>query len=359
MKDYMKSRFAIILYAVIVLLIVTVVSLIISMSSKTTAYNKNLSDKEKELSSANATISEYSSTIKENASQIDKYKSDAGKMQSEIESISSENASLKSQLTELADKKAARTKAQQQKAKAEAQKKADKASAETTKKIKAVLTLPKEKQAKQLKNVCYLTFDDGPSKHTPKVLDILKKYNVKATFFVIGTGDMTLLKRMEKEGHAIGLHSNSHEYSYIYSSTKNYLLDLQSISKKVEKQIGKKVQIIRFPGGSNNLVSKKYNVGIMTKLSKMMPEMGYNYIDWNVCAGDADRSGYIPASEITSNTLSRAKGKSSICVLLHDASAKKTTVEALPKIIEGLTKMGYRFEVITPSTNGYHFKVAN
>lgn len=206
--------------------------------------------------------------------------------------------------------------------------------------------------------MCYLTFDDGPSKNTPAILDILKKYNVKATFFVIGTGDMSKLKRIDAEGHAIGLHSNCHVYSNIYSSMDAYLSDLYAISKKVENTIGKRVNILRFPGGSSNTVSAKYKKGLMRELSIRMPNMGYSYFDWNVSSGDADRA-VVPAQEIVDGTIRRSTGKSSLCILMHDAPAKTTTVTALPVIITKLKAMGYTFEPITATTHGYHQAVNN
>lgn len=206
--------------------------------------------------------------------------------------------------------------------------------------------------------VCYLTFDDGPSDNTLYILDILARYNAKATFFVIKTSKFEYVKKIHEAGHTIGLHSNSHVYSQIYSSTDAYFADLKAISDAVEAQTGVKSNIIRFPGGGSNGVSKKYCVGIMTKLTKMVGEKGYFYFDWNVSSGDAE-STRPAASKIVNNVLTQARNKDSICVLMHDAAAKTTTVEALPAIIEGLAAQGFRFEGLTSQSKGYHHGVNN
>ena len=136
--------------------------------------------------------------------------------------------------------------------------------------------------------VIYLTFDDGPStKNTARLLDILKEENVKATFFLTDkTNTDYLIKRMYDEGHTIGLHTASHNYKYIYSSTTNFIKDIEKIQEKVARITGEKSSIIRFPGGSSNTVSS-FNPGIMCTLSNMVIEKGYHYFDWNVSSGDA------------------------------------------------------------------------
>ena len=124
------------------------------------------------------------------------------------------------------------------------------------------------------KKVAYLTFDDGPSTNTSKILEILRQYNAKATFFVIGTSKLDMVKQMADEGHCVALHSDSHDYKKIYTSTDAYFADLQAISDKVKNQIGTAPKIIRFPGGSSNTVSKKYCKGIMTQLVKEVTDRG-------------------------------------------------------------------------------------
>ena len=206
--------------------------------------------------------------------------------------------------------------------------------------------------------VCYLTFDDGPSDNTLKILDILDAYNAKATFFVVGTAKTQYLPQIANRGHAIGLHSTTHKYEVIYKSIESYLEDIKGISDIVYNKTGKRSNIIRFPGGSSNVISKNYCNGIMTDLTQRMPSLGYAYFDWNVVSGDADAAS-VPTATIVNNVLTRAKGQKSICVLMHDTSAKNTTVAALPAILEGLSKMGFRFEALTANTFGFYQNLNN
>lgn len=200
--------------------------------------------------------------------------------------------------------------------------------------------------------VCYLTFDDGPSDNTLKILNILDDYNVKATFFVVKNSKSDYIKQISARGHTVGLHTASHVYSNIYSSEEAYYADLKAISDIVEAQTGKKSNIIRFPGGSSNKISKDFSVGIMTKLTKSVVDKGYYYFDWNVDSGDASGKN-VRYDIIRNNVVNSANGKGSICVLMHDTSAKSTTVTALPGIIEGLTAKGYRFAALTEDSFGF------
>ena len=196
--------------------------------------------------------------------------------------------------------------------------------------------------------VAYLTFDDGPSANTTKILDILDEYDVKATFFVIYHKNMkSRYKEIAKRGHTIALHSYTHDYSKIYKSEKAYFADLKKIHDYVEDVTGVDSRIIRFPGGSSNTVSNKYNKGIMKKLKKSVEEKGYIYHDWNVSSTDAAGRNR-KASLLLSKVKSGVGKKKTINVLMHDTGKSKiTTVEALPSIIEYLQKQGYRFEALT------------
>ena len=180
------------------------------------------------------------------------------------------------------------------------------------------------------------------SANTEKVLDILKKENVKATFFVTGNNPKYnhLMKRAKEEGHAIGLHTYTHDYSKVYSSEEAYFDDLQNISDLVEKVTGEKTKILRFPGGSSNLVSAKYTKGIMSSLTKRVKEKGYQYFDWNCDSTDAAGNN-VPVERLVKNA-SSGQGEQ-INVLMHDTDAKDTTVEALPQIIKSYRSRGYVF----------------
>ncbi len=204
--------------------------------------------------------------------------------------------------------------------------------------------------------ICYLTFDDGPSDNTLRVLDVLNRYNVKATFFVVKNSKAEYIKKISELGHTVGLHTASHSYSDIYSSEEAYYNDLNAISAVVEEQIGIKSNVIRFPGGSSNVISKGYCEGIMTALTKSVKDNGYFYYDWNVDSGDAAGSN-VRYTVIRDNILRAAKNKNSICVLMHDTSAKDSTVRALPEVIEGLIAMGYRFEALTENSFSFGHEI--
>lgn len=211
--------------------------------------------------------------------------------------------------------------------------------------------------------VCYLTFDDGPSnKTTPRILEVLSSYNVKATFFVVGTSRLDYLEAIKAGGHVIGLHSDTHEWN-IYDSTQAYYDDLQKISDKVYEKVGIRSNIIRFPGGSSNTVSCNHCQGIMTELTKGVEQKGYIYVDWNVDSGDANGNN-VAKDKLVQSVLREAKGKNgephdSICVLMHDTNLKSTTADALPEIIEGLKDMGYVFKGLDESAPEFHHRVNN
>ena len=196
---------------------------------------------------------------------------------------------------------------------------------------------------------CYLTFDDGPSNNTLKILDILKQYNVKATFFVVGDANLDYLSRIHNEGHAVALHAYSHTYSQIYQSTEAYFADLKKISDAVKAKIGVESKVIRFPGGSSNTVSRSYCSGIMTELSQETLKRGYVYFDWNVDSIDASGNN-VPVEQLIENIQRYGGHSSQDVVLMHDTGAKGTTVEALPSIIEYYQSQGYTFAPITVNT---------
>lgn len=197
----------------------------------------------------------------------------------------------------------------------------------------------------------YLTFDDGPSYLTLEILDILKKEQIKATFFVTNQSDSLnyIIKRAFDEGHTIGLHTYTHNYSYIYSSINNYFIDLEKISNKVYSIIGKKTNIIRFPGGSSNTVSINYSKGIMSKLTNDVVNKGYNYFDWNVDADDAGAA-FADSNKIYSNVVNNLSHYKTNIVLMHDSYGHNATRDALMRIIEYAKNNGYSFSNINSNT---------
>ena len=205
----------------------------------------------------------------------------------------------------------------------------------------------------------YLTFDDGPSYLTEDILNILKEENVPATFFVTSKQIdkyADVIKRMQEENHTIALHTSTHIYSYIYSSDENYFNDLNDIRMKVFNITGVKSRIVRLPGGSSNTVSKKYNIGIVTRITNRLTENDYYYYDWNIDSEDA--SGKISKECIYQNVTNRIHSGTNI-VLMHDSSTKSTTVEALRDIIKYAKANGYTFAKITKETPQIHHHINN
>lgn len=182
----------------------------------------------------------------------------------------------------------------------------------------------------------YLTFDDGPSSITNEVLDILKKYNVKATFFVIGKNDSSSLeiyKRIISEGHTLGMHTYSHNYDIIYNSVKQFTNDFDKLYDLLYKTTNEKPKFYRFPGGSSNTVSRLS----MKKFIKVINQKDMIYFDWNVVNGDATGKEYT-ADEMVDIVMSDVRKFENSVVLMHDSANKQTTIAALPKIIKQLKK---------------------
>lgn len=184
----------------------------------------------------------------------------------------------------------------------------------------------------------YLTFDDGPSKNTGEILDILKEYDVKATFFVIGKTDKTskkLYKRIVDEGHTLGMHSYSHKYDIIYNSVEDFDKDFTKLWNLLYDTTGYKPTIYRFPGGSDNGVNKHGMEDFIRYLNKA----GISYYDWNVLNGDATGIDYTE-EQLIANVLNGVAAKKRSIVLMHDTASKTKTVETLPDILEKLISGG-------------------
>ncbi len=232
-----------------------------------------------------------------------------------------------------------------------------------TKEMASLETSLKEKQTQyqeQMKNrkIAYLTFDDGPSNHTGKILDILKKYDIKATFFVTGKPQLaSTYKAIAEGGHILANHTYSHDYKYVYSSVNNFTDDVEKLEKFLTETTGVAPQpILRYPGGSNNTVSYSYGgKKLMDEILPVMKQKGYVAFDWNVDSTDASAARQ-SKDVIVKTVLGQANGQNHIIILMHDLDPKDTTVEALPEIIEGLKSRGYEFEVLSKDMNSYTFK---
>ncbi len=191
----------------------------------------------------------------------------------------------------------------------------------------------------------YLTFDDGPSIYTDEILDILAEYGVKATFFVVGEGKKSYeeaYRRILEEGHTLGMHSYSHVYQEIYSSKEAFIRDVNELQDYLHEVTGVYPDFYRFPGGSSNQVSTVD----MRELKDYLEEIGIVWYDWNISSGDA--TAHLSKAQIVRNCTSNLEGYGEAVILLHDAADKKTTVQALPEIIETLLQM--EDTVIVPIT---------
>ncbi len=183
----------------------------------------------------------------------------------------------------------------------------------------------------------YLTFDDGPSENTRAILDVLKEYDVKATFFVTGQQALSHPERYREiaaEGHTLGMHSYSHKYSEIYETVDSFGEDLLLLQTFLEDTTGVTPIFYRFPGGSSNTVSQMP----MSELCDYLTDNGITYFDWNVSSKDAV-SPMRPTQEIVKNCTQNLENFDNAVILLHDAANKTSTVEALPEIIESIQAM--------------------
>ena len=186
------------------------------------------------------------------------------------------------------------------------------------------------------KHRVYLTFDCNPGKNTEAILDVLARYNLKATFFVVGdeTGENdAIYQRIVNEGHTLGMNSYSNQYSSIYSSAQSFEEDYTKISDFIYETTGIESKLYRFPGGSSNRIS---NVN-MAEFVRILNQKGVVYFDWNVSAGDTAVD-YTVDDVISNVTEGIMQYKTSV-VLLHDDENKTVTVEALEPLINKLKQM--------------------
>ncbi|MEC0184575.1 polysaccharide deacetylase [Paenibacillus peoriae] len=206
------------------------------------------------------------------------------------------------------------------------------------------------------KKVVYLSFDDGPSGTvTPKILDVLKEENVKATFFLVGKaveeneGTKNIVKRIVKEGHAIGNHTYSHDYSYLYPKktvdSNIFMNDIEKTNQILKQILGQdfSTRVIRFPGG--HMTWQRNDPKGMEVLDKALQDKDYHQIDWNVLPKDAE--GPPKNAEELIREFKRSIGtREKAVVLMHDTYGKEETAKALPEIIAYLKKQGYEFKTI-------------
>ena len=204
-------------------------------------------------------------------------------------------------------------------------------------------------------NVIYLTFDDGPGPYTADLLDLLKKYNIKVTFFVTNQRPdyREMIAREAAEGHSIGIHSASHSYD-IYASEETFWNDMNAMRDIIVEQTGKAPEIMRFIGGSST-TKANYNPGIISRLAAQAEEKGYAYFDWNVSTGDGNFS--ISTADAYKYAIEGISNRSSSVVLMHDLN-KNSMAAVEDIIIWGLTN-GYTFLPLTHDSPVCHHRISN
>jgi len=224
--------------------------------------------------------------------------------------------------------------------------------------VRTVEVLPVEqpKTVKPEEKVIYLTFDDGPGPYTERLLEILREYDVKATFFVCNTNPdyVDMITSIAEDGHAIGIHTVTHDYHTIYSSEDAYFADLYGMQQIILEKTGQTTSLVRFPGGGSNTVSR-FNEGIMTRLAACLWDMGFQYFDWNVDSDDAGRAK--TTKRVVKNVTEGIEDRDYAIVLQHDT--KDFSVEAVAKIIEWGLENGYEFRSLDPSSPTCHHGIRN
>ncbi|WP_379158680.1 polysaccharide deacetylase family protein [Paenibacillus sp. sgz5001063] len=197
----------------------------------------------------------------------------------------------------------------------------------------------------------YLTFDDGPSNITSKVLEILRQQGVKATFFVLGEQAKQrpeLINAIWEQGHAIGNHTYNHNYHDLYSGFTEFWSQIKQTEEIVRKITGVRPQLIRAPGGTFGHFDGTYFY--------LLKQAGYAVMDWTVDSGDSKRKG-VPAADILKESVADMTA-SRVILLLHDGGGHEQSAKALPGIIERYKAAGYAFGVLDGQMQPVQFRVS-
>ncbi|WP_097026380.1 polysaccharide deacetylase family protein [Clostridium peptidivorans] len=200
--------------------------------------------------------------------------------------------------------------------------------------------------------IIYLTFDDGPTHTTNDVLDVLEKFDVKATFFLIGNqikGNEDIVKRINNEGHTIGLHTYTHKFKKIYSTQEAFISEINKTKEEVKRNIGKDINIIRFPWGSRMRHLTPF-------LLDELHSKNYKIYDWNIDSKDGIRP-KAPPYKLFQKVTKGYKNVNPVILLMHCSSKNRNTYKALPQIIKFYKDKGYEFRAIDNETPEYYFKL--
>lgn len=185
----------------------------------------------------------------------------------------------------------------------------------------------------------YLTFDDGPGSQSGKILDILKKNHVKATFFVTGKEDASskkIYQRIVKEGHTLAMHSYSHIQDVIYDSKEAFEKDLKQINRCLYEATGVHTKFYRFPGGSS---TQNTSLPIQNFID-VLKKNHYLYLDWNVISPDINNAN-ATKEQVVTGVMQGVDAYDTAVVLMYDVADKPMTVKALPSIIKQIKAKNY------------------
>lgn len=209
------------------------------------------------------------------------------------------------------------------------------------------------------KKYIFLTFDDGPSPNTEKVLNILKEKNVKATFFMLGNNitnydnAKTIIKRCITEGNAIGNHTYTHDFKKLYPNnsvnTTTYIEEFNKTNTLLKSILGSdfNARVTRMPGGYNS--RQYYKDAALPIFDETLKKNNVVSIDWTSLNGDAEGKNY-SSNDLLNNAIKNSHEQSQIVILMHDTYGKEKTVQMLPALIDHFKNNGYEFKTIKNSS---------
>ena len=193
------------------------------------------------------------------------------------------------------------------------------------------------------KKVAYITFDDGPSKYTSQIIDILDKNNVKGTFFMVNNNMIVfkdVVRRMNSEGHGTGFHGVTHDINELYKTEDSAIEEFRTCNRTFYKITGGTSRLVRIPFGS-----KPY---MLESIYKKFIDEGFLVWDWTIDTEDWKSS----EDQIVSNILYYARESDEIVILLHE---NQRTVDCLNNIIAILKERGYDIRPITEDLKPKNF----
>lgn len=183
--------------------------------------------------------------------------------------------------------------------------------------------------------VVYLTFDDGPNVNTPGILEVLKSKNAEATFFMLGSSVLAhqdIVKRVYDEGHALGVHSMTHNFKTVYASPQSFVNEMNRVNELLFEIVGERTQLLRPPYGSMPYLKDEFR--------DLVTSWGYRIWDWDIDSKDSVRQD-VTAQEIYMQVTTQMANRTEAVILFHD---KASTLQALPNILDYLIENGFEIK---------------